>query len=199
MSLSRRIDALNPLGRTTRWLSRGASALALAAALGLLFWLGWAGTGTREEMRLAAQRAVRVAELRGTFAYLDEWLTMSAHMAAVSGDPRWVARYEEAAPKLDAAIAEAVALATPEVGAALLHTTDEANTDLVAMERAAFVRALLAIAKARRRCSTARNTPISSRCMPRGSRCLARTSKRWRRPAPRRSTSAPGGRRRCSH
>ena len=55
---------------------RGASIPAVAAALGLLIWLGWVGTGTRDELRLAAQQAVRVAELRGTFAYLDEWLTM---------------------------------------------------------------------------------------------------------------------------
>jgi len=140
MSLSRRIDALGPLGGHKRWLSRVASALALATALGLLFWVGWAGTGTREETQLAAQRAVRVAELRGTFAYFNEWLTMSARMAVASGDPRWVVRFDEAGPKLAAAIAEAVALATPEVSAALAKTTDEASRDLTAMEQAAFAR-----------------------------------------------------------
>jgi len=124
-----------------RSIGRGASALAVVAAVGLLVWLGWAGTGTREDMRAAAQRAVRVAELRGTFAYLDEWLTMAAHMAAVSGEPRWVARYDEASPLLTAAIAEAVALATPEVSAALSRTTDEASAGLVMMERASFAMA----------------------------------------------------------
>jgi len=128
--------------RRRQRLSRWSSALALAAALGILLWLGWAGTGTRAEMRLASQRAVRVAELRGSFAYYDEWRTMSARMAVLSGEPRWVARFEEAGPKLAAAIAEAVALATPEVGSALAITVEEANGDLTAMERAAF--ALLA-------------------------------------------------------
>ncbi len=123
-------------------LGRWGSALALAAALGILLWLGWTGTGTRAEMRLASERAVRVAELRGTFAYYDEWRTMSARMAVLSGDPRWVARFEEAGPKLAAAIKEAVALATPEVGSALGKTVEEANSDLTAMEQAAF--ALLA-------------------------------------------------------
>jgi len=130
--------ALETLGRYGRQLGGGASALTLAAALGILFWLGWTGTGTRDETLLAAQRAVRVAELRGTFAYYDEWLTMSARMAVLSGEPRWVDRFDEAGPKLAAAIAEAVALATPEVSATLAKTTDEANRDLTAMERAAF-------------------------------------------------------------
>lgn len=124
--------------RRRQWLARCGSALALAAALGILLWLGWTGTGTRAEMRLASQRAVRVAELRGTFAYFEEWLTMSARMAVLSGEPRWVARFDEAGPKLAAAIAEAVALATPEVGPALAKTMEESSVDLTAMERAAF-------------------------------------------------------------
>ena len=118
-----------------------ASASAVVIALGFLVWLGWAGIRTRDSMRLAAQQAVRVAELRGTFAYLDEWLTMSAHMAASSGEPRWVARYDEAGPQLTAAIAEAVALATPSVSAALAATTDEASNGLIQMERASFAQA----------------------------------------------------------
>jgi diguanylate cyclase (GGDEF)-like protein len=115
--------------------------LVVAVALGFLVWIGWIGTGTRGEMRLAAQQAVRVAELRGTFAYLDEWLTMSARMAAASGEPRWVVRYDEARPQLAAAIAEAVALATPQVSAALAETTNEASRGLIEMERASFARA----------------------------------------------------------
>ena len=120
---------------------RSAFKLAVAAALGFVVWLVWAGTGTRDDIRLAAQQAVRVAELRGTFAYLDEWLTMSAHMAAVSGEPRWVTRYDEARPQLTAAIAEAVALATPPVSAALAATTNEASNGLIQMERASFAQA----------------------------------------------------------
>ncbi len=104
----------------------------------LLAWLGWTGKNMRDEMRVAAQKAVRVAELRGTIAYLDEWLTMSAQMASVTGDHRWAERYDEGAPKLDAAIDEAANLATPEVRAALAYTTNEAHRDLVTMERRAL-------------------------------------------------------------
>ena len=124
--------------RHRRRLGRWASALALAAALGTLLWLGSTGTGTRAEMRLAAERAVRVAELRGTFAFYDEWRTMSARMAVASGDAQWVARFDEAGPKLAAAIEEAAALATPEVGSTLAKTVEEANGDLTTMEQAAF-------------------------------------------------------------
>lgn len=129
---------------TSRWTAAAGwvvPGLFVAVALCFLVWLGWVGTGTRAEMRLAAQQAVRVAELRGTFAYLDEWLTMSARMGASSGDARWVARYDEARPLLAAAIAEATALATPKVSQALTETTDEASKGLVDMERAAFARA----------------------------------------------------------
>jgi len=52
-----------------------------------------------------------------------------------------VSRYEEASPDLTAAIAEAVALSTPEVSAALARTTEEARNGLTQMERAALAMA----------------------------------------------------------
>ncbi len=116
----------------------GAFALATLAGFAFLGWLGWTGVTTREEMRAASQRAVRVAELRGMIVYYDEWLTMAAQMAAASGERRWAERFDEAAPKLDATIAEAIELATPEIKAALFETTDEAHRDLDTMERRAL-------------------------------------------------------------
>jgi len=115
--------------------TRGAFLLATAAACALLIWFGWTGAGTRDEVRLASQKALRVTELNGSIAYLDEWLTMSANMAASSGESRWAERYEEAVPKLDADIAEVVELATPESKAALAETAVEAHRNLVTMER----------------------------------------------------------------
>ena len=87
---------------------QSASIGAVLLALGILAWVGWIGTETRGEMRAAEHQAVRVAELRGTLAYLDEWLTMSANMAALTREARWTSRYEEASPDLAAAIAEAI-------------------------------------------------------------------------------------------
>jgi diguanylate cyclase (GGDEF)-like protein len=114
---------------------RCALVFAALMALGLLGWLARNGAVIRDEIRMATQRAVRVAELRGTIAYLDEWLTMSTEMAAASGERGWVERYEEAVPKLDAAVREAADLATPEIKGALESTTGEAYRDLIIMER----------------------------------------------------------------
>ncbi|MGI4939457.1 MAG: putative bifunctional diguanylate cyclase/phosphodiesterase [Janthinobacterium lividum] len=105
-----------------------------------LIGLAYLGASTRHAMQGAMQRAVRVAELRGVIAHLDEYLTMSARVAALSGDQRWVRRYDEAEPRLDAAINEAVALATPKVAMELARTTDDANRRLVDLERASFAR-----------------------------------------------------------
>ena len=118
-----------------------ASSLAggLAIIAGLV-WLSWTGVRTRGELSVAGAQAIRVAELRGTFSYLEEWLTMSARMAAATGDPHWIARYDEAQPQLRAALAEAVHLATPKVGAELAETTDEASRGLTDMERTSFAR-----------------------------------------------------------
>lgn len=107
-------------------------------AFALISWLAVAGAITRSEWRAATQRELRAVELRGTIAYLDEWMTMSARMAAASGNSRWADRYAEAVPKLDAAIAEAAELATPDVRAALASTANEAHRDLVLMERRAL-------------------------------------------------------------
>ena len=118
---------------------------ALAAVAGLaivagLVWLSWTVVRSRGELAQASAQAVRVAELRGTFSYLGEWLTMSARMAAATGDPRWIARYDRAQPQLRAAIAEAAHLATPTVAAELAETTGEASRRLADIERASFAR-----------------------------------------------------------
>ena len=115
-----------------------ASALAIAIGLCAFVTLGWVEAGTRTALEQSVGRALQVTELRGTIAHLDELLTMSARMAALSGNERWIARYNEAEPRLDAAIKKAVALATPQLAAQLARTTDDANRRLVELERASF-------------------------------------------------------------
>ena len=139
-SPSSRLGAPRTGRRRWRPAYRLVSVVAVAAALCCLVGLGWAGIGTRSELHEAVQRALRVTELRGTIAHLDELLTMSARMAALSGDTRWATRYDAAEPRLDAAINEAVALATPQVAAELARTTDAANRRLVELERASLAR-----------------------------------------------------------
>ncbi len=104
----------------------------------LLSGLGVLGSEIRQEGRLGARRAVRVAELRGTIARLDGEMVMTARMAALSGDRRSVATFDDDAPKLDAAIAEASDIADPEIRQVLDETTGEAHRDLMTMERRAL-------------------------------------------------------------
>jgi diguanylate cyclase (GGDEF)-like protein len=70
----------------------------------------------------------------------DERLTMSAHMAAATGDTQWVQRYEAHIPLIDAAIREATAMAPPQAAERFDQATRAANDRLVEMERAAFAR-----------------------------------------------------------
>jgi diguanylate cyclase (GGDEF)-like protein len=116
-------------------LAIGLPALAL---LGALVWLGVSFADTRREARAAVAEAQRIAELRGEIVHLDELLTMSARMAAATGDDRWQRRYEAAEPLLDAAIQAAIALSSPEAAAELARKTDAANRRLVEIERLAF-------------------------------------------------------------
>ena len=120
--------------------SRGRAGIMLAgvATVALLSGLGFLGTGMRQEGRVASQKAVRVAELRGTVGRLDGEMVMAVRLAALSGDRRWVAIVDEDAPKLDAAIAEASGIASPEIRQALDETTGEAHRDLLTMERRAL-------------------------------------------------------------
>ena len=125
-------------GTGSAWRLGFGRASIVAASLGsaiIILWLGWTGVRARDALNVASQRAVRAAELRGSITYLGELLTMSARMATATGDRFWVERYDEAAPKLDAAVGEAAELATPEVKAALVGTTEEAHRDLTTMER----------------------------------------------------------------
>lgn len=76
-------------------------------------------------------------KLAGEIVHLDEVLTMSARMAATTGDLEWEERYRRFEPKLDKAIKQAIKLA-PETYANQPAATDAANIKLVKMENEAF-------------------------------------------------------------
>jgi signal transduction histidine kinase len=77
-------------------------------------------------------------QLAGTIIHLDEALTMSARMNAVTGDTRWEQRYKSLEPKLDAAIKESIQLAPNAYEAQGSIATDAANHQLVKMEYQSF-------------------------------------------------------------
>jgi signal transduction histidine kinase/CheY-like chemotaxis protein len=115
---------------------------ALSLALGLtaiaLTWLTWNIAASVTRIEHSRARDLRIAELRGTIVHLDEVLTMSARMAAATGDPRWEERYRVFDPQLAKAIADAQALAADAASSDIVARTDAANVALVGMENHAF-------------------------------------------------------------
>jgi signal transduction histidine kinase/CheY-like chemotaxis protein len=115
---------------------------ALSLALGLtavaLTWLAWNTAASVTRMERTKARDLRIAELRGTIVHLDEVLTMSARMAAATGDPRWEERYRVFDPQLAKALVDAQALAHDAGSIDVVARTDSANVALVEMENRAF-------------------------------------------------------------
>lgn len=79
----------------------------------------------------------RMETLLGTVTHLDEVLTMSARMAAQTGDTKWINRYHSYEPQLDQVIKELTALA-PATFLSQVTQIDSANTALVNIENQAF-------------------------------------------------------------
>jgi PAS domain S-box-containing protein len=98
----------------------------------------WAGSWKYRAAEIFRNRESRIQTLHGTILRLDEVLTMSAAMAAATGDLRWEQRYRRNEPALDAAIAEAKALVPGGSSITSVAGTDVANVKLVAMENRAF-------------------------------------------------------------
>ncbi len=84
--------------------------------------------------RSTVQATVRAEELSGRIRHLDEVLTMSARMAATTGDARWSVRYDEHVGDLDLAITDFAALANSRALPNITTTTAAANRALVDME-----------------------------------------------------------------
>lgn len=109
----------------------------LSTALALA-WSAWCSYDGYRTTVLLKTRYLRCEELRGIITHLDEVLTMSARMAAATGDVRWEDRYRQYEPTLDAAIKEAAQLASRSNDSAAVAQTDAANAALVQMENEAF-------------------------------------------------------------
>ncbi len=103
-----------------------------------LGWLSW--TAYRNYRFVNKQLPVisRMEELRDEIVLFDEVLTMSARMAAATGDLKWEARYRQVGPQLDRALKEAMRLVPGLAGSQAAAQTDAANTRLVVMEKRAF-------------------------------------------------------------
>ena len=113
-------------------------ALLVMVTVVVIVWLGWSVYLSSRTMAAAEQRALKIERLRGIIVHLDELLTMSARMAAATGERRWEDRYLAFEPELDAAISEAMNLALGLGRPGMTELTYEANQQLVEMEKRAF-------------------------------------------------------------
>jgi diguanylate cyclase (GGDEF)-like protein len=96
-------------------------------------------TAQRSADRVAASR-VRLAADIEKIRYYDELLTMSARLAASSGDTSYVRRYREAVPGLDRVLRDALSLAPDRAANRAVHATDRANQSLIELEEESFRR-----------------------------------------------------------
>ncbi|MCZ7647586.1 MAG: ATP-binding protein [Planctomycetota bacterium] len=101
-------------------------------------WMAGSAWHSYRTLETLVNRDLRIAELRGKIVHLDEVLTMSASMAALTGNPAWENRYRAHEPELDRAIQEAKSLVPSAKGSEATRLTDEANMRLVALELRAF-------------------------------------------------------------
>ena len=126
---------LGPKKRAPRWWENALPVLATITLSILL--IGLRGP-ILSGLMSAKTDLVRLAELRGEIVHLDEVLTMSARMAAATGDLVWKERYDRYVDRLDEAIGDLMAMSPAVLNDALGGDTNQANLRLVAAETRAF-------------------------------------------------------------
>jgi signal transduction histidine kinase len=124
-------DQKTPGSPLTPFVYSAALTVALLVAGGLVF------ASHYRSMLEIETTAARLAHLEGVIMRVDEILTMSARMAAATGDRQWEQRYRRHENQLDDAIKEAMAIA-PDAARSAARATDEANLALLAKEDRAF-------------------------------------------------------------
>ena len=67
----------------------------------VVVWLGWSVYEAYRSVRQAEALTLRIERLLGRIIYLDEVLTMSARMAAATGEASWEERYHRFEPELE--------------------------------------------------------------------------------------------------
>ena len=106
-----------------------------ATLMGVYAWKLW---DIQQDEVALHRKAVDLAAHIGRIMQLDEVLTMSARMAAASGDASYEARYRRFEPELDRVIKETMAHVPLPSSLRDTQQTDEANQRLVEMEHRSF-------------------------------------------------------------
>lgn len=111
--------------------------IAVIISMMLVASVGWNVWNMSNSFRSVVTTEFKLQSLSGQIIHLDEVLTMSARMAASTGDLQWQQRYQKFEPELDTVIQQVLKLA-PEAYANSGEKTDAANIKLVQMEQQAF-------------------------------------------------------------
>jgi len=113
--------------------------LLLVLPLSVLFiFCGWYTLHMYAKFKVTDKQYNRVMELSGSITHYDEVLTMSARMAAATGELKWEQRYRLFEPQLDSHIKEVVNITPRDFMTQAVRHTSVANTKLVAVENKAF-------------------------------------------------------------
>ncbi len=99
---------------------------------------GWQSWRLHQSFDEISRKHIALTEAVGRIMLLDEVLTMSARMAAATGDFSYEKRYDQFDPQLTMVINEVRAVLPQAEIARFIDETDEANLALVKMERQAF-------------------------------------------------------------
>lgn len=132
--------ATTPLARMQTFVRSNLIGSITATILGSLMLTGvstWNTWNIYQSFRSTVNKQFQLEKLSGKIVHLDEVLTMSARMAASTGDLKWEDRYNQYVPKLDEAIKSTLANVTDDIRAEA-GKTDEANQKLVDLETKAF-------------------------------------------------------------
>jgi diguanylate cyclase (GGDEF)-like protein len=127
-----------PPDRSNKHLGRLKLTLAAALSLLILGWLSWDAYDDYRFVEAELPTITRLEIVRAEIVHLDEILTMSARMAAASGNLDWETRYRRFEPRLGESIKEALQLDPDASHGAAAAKIDAANVALVTMENRAF-------------------------------------------------------------
>jgi PAS domain S-box-containing protein len=119
----------NPMKVLTLGLILGVASLPI---IGSIVWSMYDSLSKIGKQELQLQRLI------GTVAHLNEVLTMSARLAAATGDPKWEQEYKAVEPQLDDAILGVALHARAEYDRNYVAQTKLAYTKLIEMESVGF-------------------------------------------------------------
>lgn len=112
--------------------------IAIFITVTLLSVMGYRNYHSNEKNVFLSERDCEIIKLKGSVIHLDEVLTMSARMAAETGNVRWEKRYRLYEIKLDSILNKLKTNAPSALIKEFVRSTDSANTRLVEMENKAF-------------------------------------------------------------